>query len=80
LRTEIDLGNAIPVLRMRTNLIAICSMGQYLTHLGLEMHLQGTQKKIISEFIISRKNDILSEIEHKTIHALEPISSMDLYF
>jgi hypothetical protein len=80
LRTEIDLGNAIPVLRMRTNIIAICPVGQYLTHVGLEMHPQGTQKKIISEYILSRKHDILSELEHKTIHALEPISSMDLYF
>ncbi len=80
LKTEINLGNAIPAMRIKTNLIAICPMGQYLTHLGLEMHLQGTQKKIISEYIISRKHDILSEIEHKTIHAMEPISSMDLYF
>jgi hypothetical protein len=80
LKTEIDLGNAIPVLRMRTNIIAICPVGQYLTHLGLEMHPQGTQKKIVSEYILTRKHDILSELEHKTIHALEPISSMDLYF
>jgi len=80
LKTEINLGNAIPIMRIKTNLIAICPMGQYLTHLGFEMHLQGTQKKIISEYIISRKHDILSEIEHKTIQAMEPISSMDLYF
>ena len=80
LKAEIDLGNAIPLLRMRTNLVAIFPVGQYLTHLGLEMHPQGIQKKIISEYFISRKHDILSEIEHKTIHAMEPISSMDLYF
>jgi hypothetical protein len=80
LKAEIDLGKAIPALKMRTNLVTTFPVGQYLTHLGLEIHPQGIQKKIISEYIISRKHDILSEIEHKTIHALEPISSMDLYF
>ncbi len=80
LKVEIDLGNAIPVMRMRTKLIAVCPLGHYLTHLGFEMQPQRTQKKIISEYINSRKHDIISEIEHKSIHAMEPISSMDLYY
>ncbi len=80
LKIEIDLGNAIHLIKLRANLISICPLGQYLTHLGLEMQPQRTQKTIISEYIISRKHDIMSEIEHKSIHAMEPISSMDLYF
>jgi hypothetical protein len=80
LKVEIDLGNAIPAMRIRTKLIAVCPLGQYLTHLGLEMQPQRTQEKIISEYINSRKHDIFSEIEHKSAHVMEPISSMDLYF
>ena len=45
LKIEIDLGNAIPVLRMRTNLITVCPIGQYLTHLGLEMQSARYTKK-----------------------------------
>jgi hypothetical protein len=80
LKVEIDLGNAIPKMRIRTKLIAVCPVGQYLTHLGLEMQPRRTQEKIISEYINSRKRDIFSEIEHKSIHIMEPISSMELYF
>lgn len=80
LKVEIDLGNAIPTMRIKTKLIAVCPVGQYLTHLGLEIQPRHTQEKIISEYINSRKRDIFSEIEHKSIQIMEPISSMDLYF
>jgi|WetSurMetagenome_2_1015567.scaffolds.fasta_scaffold09653_2 hypothetical protein len=80
LKIEVDLGNAIPILRMKTNLVTVCPLGQYLTHLGLAINLQGTQKTIVSEYINSRKHDILNEFERISIRALEPISSMDLYF
>jgi hypothetical protein len=77
---EIELGNAIPLLRVKANLIAVYPLGRYLTHLSLVMHPQNTQKTIILKYIISRKHDIMSEFEHVSIRAMEPICSMDLYF
>lgn len=80
LATKIALGDDIPPLEMDGRLIAKRSIGQTLTHLGLEIKPEGMQKTLLTQYITTRRHEILSELEHLTNKALEPRCSKDLYF
>jgi len=78
--TRIILGEDIPPLEMRGKLVASRLIGQALTHLGMEIRPEGLQKTLLTQYISTRRHEILAELEHLSNHVLEPKYSKDLYY
>lgn len=80
LKAEIKSGSDIPQMKLDTELVSVHALGPTLIRLGLATSPRGIQKTLLSQYVNSRRNDILSELENVSSHVMDPRGSKDLYF
>lgn len=80
LKAEITLESDIPSIKLDTEVVSSRIISQTLTRLGLFMSPKGIQKTLLAQYVASRRNDILSELENVSSHVMDPRGSKDLYF